>query len=72
MYVISYVVSNDVAMQLYQAEAKAPGEGVRQWENGLFSMQAGLLGFVEEMDLTSPFAEGRIEQIRDTLKAVLN
>ena len=71
MYVISYVVSNDVAMQLYQAEAKAPGEGVRQWENGLFSMQAGLLGFVEEMDLTSPFAEGRIEQIRDTLKAVL-
>jgi oligoendopeptidase F len=71
MYVISYVVSNDVALQIYQEEQKTPGAGVKLWEDGLFTMQIGLLGFVEEMKLTSPFEENRIAQIRDTFAEIL-
>jgi hypothetical protein len=34
-------------------------------------MQIGLLGFVEEMKLASPFEENRIAQIRDTFAEIL-
>lgn len=71
MYVISYVVSNDVAMQIYQAELENAGSGVTLWEDGLYSTQIGIVAFTEEMDLTSPFAEGRVQQIRQTLEQAL-
>ena len=71
MYVISYVVSNDLAMQIYQQELKNAGAGVELWEDGLFTEQVGLLGFVEETGMVSPFEEGRIAQIRDTLEEKL-
>ena len=71
MYVISYVVSNDIAMQIYEAELDQAGSGVTLWEDGLFTMQVGLLGFVEEMKLTSPFEEGRVAQIRETFEKAL-
>lgn len=71
MYVISYVVSNDVAMQIYQAELAQAGDGAALWEKGLYTTQMGLLGFVEEMELTSPFAEGRVAQIREIMEAAL-
>ena len=71
MYVISYVVSNDVALQIYQAEVNTPGAGVELWEESLFTMQSGLLGFVEEMKLTSPFEENRVAQIRDIFAKTL-
>ena len=71
MYVISYVVSNDVALQIYQAEQAEAGSGVKLWEDGLFTMQEGLMGFVNEMGFVSPFDEGRVASIRDTFKSIL-
>ena len=71
MYVISYVVSNDVALQIYQTELATPGNGVALWEDGLYSTQIGIVAFVEEMKLTSPFAEGRVVQIREIMEAAL-
>ena len=71
MYVISYVVSNDVAMQIYQAELAETGAGVELWENGLYSMEAGLLAFVEETGLKNPFEEGRVTEIRKTFEEKL-
>ena len=71
MYVISYVVSNDVAMQIYQAELAETGAGVELWENGLYSMEAGLLAFVEETGLKNPFEEGRVDEIRKTFEEKL-
>ena len=71
MYVISYVVSNDVAMQIYQQELAQEGAGVELWENGLYSMQMGLLAFVEETGLEDPFVEGRVAQLRETFEEKL-
>ena len=71
MYVISYVVSNDAALQIYQAEQSQSGAGVALWEDNLATMQSGFLGFVEEAGLASPFEDGRVEQIRKTLEEVL-
>ena len=71
MYVISYVVSNDVALQIYQAERAEAGSGVKLWEDSLFTMQEGLMGFVNEMGFVSPFGEGRVASIRDTFKSIL-
>ena len=71
MYVISYVVSNDVAMQIYQQELAQEGAGLELWENGLYSMQMGLLAFVEETGLEDPFVEGRVAELRKTFEEKL-
>ena len=66
MYVISYVVSNDAAMQLYQLEQDKPGEGLSRLEENLATEEAYFLAFLEEAGLESPFSPGRIRAVRDT------
>lgn len=64
MYVISYVVSNDGAMQIYEKELESTGAGKQLWEDSLYSMELGYMAFAEEAGLESPFAEGRVEELR--------
>lgn len=71
MYVLSYVVSNDAALQLYQMELEEAGAGVAWMEENLDTQCCYFLEFVEESGLESPFAEGRIESVRRTLEAEL-
>lgn len=71
MYVISYVVSNDAAMQIYQTELAEPGAGLAVWEDNLATMQSYFLAFLEEAGLESPFAEGRVGEIRETFEGIL-
>ena len=71
MYVISYVVSNDAAMQLYQLEQEEPGAGLQLFENNLDSQEAYFLAFLEDAGLESPFAEGRIQKVRELFESVL-
>lgn len=71
MYVISYVVSNDGAMQIYQQELETAGAGAALWESGLYTQQMGYLAFVEELGLESPFAEGRVAQLRELFQEAL-
>lgn len=71
MYIISYVVSNDAAFQLYQMEQEKPGEGLALFEKELTTEQTYFLAFVQEAGLESPFTEGRLEKVRKTLEAVL-
>lgn len=71
MYIISYVVSNDAAMQLYQMELQEPGTGLRIYEENLDTQEVYFLKFLEDAGLESPFAEGRIEQVRKTFEEVL-
>ena len=71
MYIISYVVSNDAALQLYQMEGEEKGAGLALYEKQLTSQQGGFLAFVEEAGLKSPFAKGRLKEVRETLEAVL-
>lgn len=68
MYMISYVVSNDMAMQIYQMEKESAGAGLRTYELCIKSQDSYLLTFAEEYGLESPFAPGRLEQVRDTLQ----
>ncbi len=71
MYVISYVVSNDGAMQIYERELEKKGAGLKLWEDGLYSMAEGYLAFVEEQGLANPFEPGRVEQLRQVFEEKL-
>ena len=70
MYIISYVVSNDAAMQLYQLELEQPGGGLERLTESLASEEAYFLAFLEEVQLDSPFAQGRIRAVRETFETV--
>ena len=71
MYIISYVVSNDAALQLYQMEKAESGKGLACYTAHLHSQQAYLQAFLEEAGLESPFASGRLETVKATLETVL-
>ena len=71
MYVFSYVVSNDAAMQMYQLEQEETGSGLRLMEENLDTLQSYFQAFLEEAGLESPFAEGRIQEVRRTFEEVI-
>ncbi len=72
LYVVSYVVSNDAALQLYQMELESKGAGVACLKSSLGTMQPYFLAFLEEAGLESPFAVGRIQTVKETLQSILN
>ena len=67
MYVISYVVSNDAAMQLYQLEQQTPGAGRQVFEENLDTEAWYFLEFLEEAGLESPF--DRVAQVKELMEA---
>lgn len=62
LYIISYVVSNDAAMQLYALERETPGEGLRRLEQHLDTEESFFLAFLESAGLQSPF--DRIDEVK--------
>jgi len=70
MYMISYVVSNDVAMQIYQAEDAEPGNGRKLLEDNLATEEGALLSFVGSAGLRDPFEKGRVATLRKTFETV--
>ena len=66
MYVISYVVSNDAAMQLYEMELHAPGTGAACLQEHLTTECEGLMAFLREAELKSPF--DRIAEVREIME----
>ncbi len=71
LYVISYVVSNDVALQLYIMEQNETGKGLDCLVNNLDTQHSGIQAFVTEAGLTSPFASGWLQQVKSTLQSAL-
>lgn len=71
LYIMSYIVSNDVALQLYQLELEQSGAGVACLESNLGTAHFQLLTFAEEAGLSSPFADGRLTQVRQLLEEKL-
>ena len=71
MYIVSYVVSNDAAFQLYQMEQEEPGSGLAVYMDCLETSADGFMAFLEEAGLESPFAPGQIKAVADTLEQVL-
>lgn len=71
LYIISYVLSNDAALQMYELELEEKGRGLTCFEENLYSAQPYFLAFLEEAGLESPFATGRLIRVRQTLEAAL-
>jgi hypothetical protein len=71
MYVISYVVSHDTAMQIYQMERKESGSGLRCYTDHLATQQVGFTAFLEEAGLESPFRTGHIKEVRELFEEIL-
>ena len=71
LYIMSYVVSNDAAMELYQLEQETFGAGLACFEENLTTEEYYFLSFLESAGLESPFAEGRIQQVRKTFEEIL-
>lgn len=72
LYTISYVLSNDAALQIYELELQEKGRGLACLEENLTSTQSYLLAFLEEAGLESPFATGRLARVRQTLERSLH
>lgn len=70
MYMISYVVSNDLALQFYQKEQKLPGRGLSLYESILTSEDTYLIAFAESYGLENPFAEGRPEALARVFEGI--
>lgn len=71
LYVISYVVSNDSAMQFYQLEQEQSGAGLEVFEDNLKTESYYFLEFLEEAGLESPFVPGRVAALRETFETAL-
>ena len=71
LYIMSYVVSNDAAMQLYQLEQENPGQGLAKFEENLTTEEYYFLSFLDAAGLQSPFAEGRLQEVRATFEEIL-
>ncbi len=67
MYIISYVVSNDAAMQLYELELQTPGAGRSVFENSLDTEESWFMAFLQEAGLSSPF--DRVSEVRTLMEA---
>lgn len=67
-YVISYCVSADTALQIYQHELETPGAGLDLY-NTLLDRTAGdgLQAVTEAACMENPFSEGRLKEIADFL-----
>ena len=65
MYIISYVVSNDLALQFYQMELDNPGSGLHLYEEVLTSQDSYLLNFAQTYGLESPFSESRLQTVAE-------
>ena len=71
MYVFSYVVSNDAAMQLYQMEQEQSGAGLALYEQNLTTEESYFLAFLDSAGLESPFEAGRINAVKAVFESVL-
>ena len=71
MYLISYVVSNDAAFQLYELEQADAGAGGEKYRGMLFSEETQFCAFVENMDLESPFGKNRIPRVKEIMEKIL-
>ena len=71
LYIISYVVSNDAAMQLYQLEQENSGEGLKIFEDNLTTEEYFFLAFLESAGLENPLTRERVQAVRETFEKVL-
>lgn len=72
MYLTSYIISNDAALQFYQMELEESGRGLEALKANLDTMQPWFLAFLEEAGLESPFASGRLDEVAELFETILS
>ena len=70
-YVITYPVSHDIAMQIFQLEEADPGEGLAKFLAMLPREYPGMLDSALNAGLESPFDPGRLEKVAATMRRIL-
>ena len=71
-YVISYCVSNDAALQIYQLEQETPGAGLKAFSDLLYAApESTFLAMLQDGNLTSPFDENRMQELAAYFKEAL-
>ena len=71
-YVISYPVSNDLAMQIYAMELQEEGSGRDHYLSVLRHDYTGIMDLVEDGGFASPFSEGRTADVVEIMRAMFN
>lgn len=67
-YVISYPVSNDLAMQIYAMELAEEGSGKDHYLSVLHHDYTGIMDLVEDGGFESPFSEGRTADVAEIMR----
>ena len=70
-YIVSYPISDDLAMQIFDLERGEPGAGMQRYLDNLERDFSGMMGLVDAGGLESPFAPGRVEAIAATAREIL-
>ena len=70
-YVITYPVSNDIAMQIYALEEEQSGRGLEKYMEILDRDYEYFMDAVSTGGFESPFAPGRIESVTDQMRTHL-
>lgn len=70
-YVITYPVSNDIAMQIFQLEEESSGAGLEKFLEMLPREYPDMLDTALNAGLESPFDPGRLEKVADTMRRIL-
>ena len=70
-YVITYPVSNDVAMQIYELELEREGAGLEKYLEILPREYEGIIDTAVNGGLQSPFAPGRVRDVTVLLRELL-
>lgn len=70
-YIVSYPISDDLAMQIFDLERGEPGAGMQRYLDNLERDFSGMMGLVDVGGFDSPFAPGRVEAIAATAREIL-
>lgn len=71
MYIFSYIISNDAALQYYEMERTAPGEGLAAMTAQLDTEELWFLTFITHAGLESPFTPGRLQTVKSLFQETL-
>lgn len=67
-YVVSYPVSNDLALQIWELEQTGRGAGLKKYLEALPRDYDGMIATAEAVGLESPFAPGRVASTAEDLR----
>ena len=70
-YIVSYPISDDLAMQIFDLERGEPGAGMQRYLDNLERDFSGMMGLVDAGGFESPFSPGRVEAIAATAREIL-